>query len=110
MNAFDLALSFIVGLAAGAAYFAALWFTVRWLTAGRLALVWLLASAVIRVALLIGVFFWIMDGHLDRLFAALMGFLLVRLAATWPVRMGGRRHAKRQGTVPKPEATDASDA
>ena len=109
MDIFELALSFVVGLAAGAVYFAALWLTVRWLVRGGVAPIWLFASAVIRLAFLIGVLFWIMDGHLTRLFAALAGFLLVRIATTWPIRARGRRRAQEPGTATTPEANDATD-
>jgi F1F0 ATPase subunit 2 len=112
MNAFDVALAFVAGSAASAVYFAALWLSVRWFTGGRLALTWLLGSAVIRLALLTGFFFWIMGGHLDRLLAALAGFLLVRYAVTWPIRAGIRgQHTKGRGTAgTTAEATNATDA
>ena len=86
MDVFNLALSFVVGLAAGGVYFAGLWLTVRGFAGGRLAPGWLMVSAVIRLAFLVAVLAWIMDGHLGRLFAALAGILLVRFAAIWPMR------------------------
>lgn len=109
MNVFDLALAFAVGLAAGGVYFAALWLTVRWLADGRLAPAWLLVSAVLRLAFLIGILFWIMDGQADRLLAALAGFLLVRFAAIWPMRGRRTRGATGSGSAPTPEASDATD-
>jgi F1F0 ATPase subunit 2 len=109
MNIAELTLSFVVGLTAGAAYFAALWLTVQRLTRDRLSPVWLLLSAAVRLAFLIGVLFWIMDGQLDRLFAALAGFLLIRFAAIWPIRMSKHR-AREPAAITTPEAADATDA
>jgi len=110
MDIFGLALSFAVGMAAGAAYFAALWLTVRWLARGKLAPAWLLGSAVIRLALLIGVLFWVMNGQADRLLVALAGFLLVRFATVWPIRASQKSSAEAPATASAPEASDANDA
>lgn len=106
----DLAFSFVVGLAAGAAYLAALWLTVRWFTRGALAPIGLLVSAAIRIALLLVVLFWIMDGQSARLFAALAGFLLVRIATARSIRTDGGRRAGAPGTATTPEVRDATDA
>ena len=110
MDIFALTLPFIVGMAVGAVYFAALWLTVSRVTAGSLAPAWLLVSAVFRLALLIGVLFWIMDGQLNRLLAALVGFLLVRFAAIWQARMRKRENQRTTETAAMPEGSDATNA
>jgi F1F0 ATPase subunit 2 len=89
MNILDIAFSFVVGLAMGALYFGALWLTVSRFTHGGMAPAWLLVSAVIRLACLVGVLFWIAGGQVSRLLAALAGFLLVRFVVTWPIRSRG---------------------
>jgi F1F0 ATPase subunit 2 len=109
MITLDLVLSFIVGLAAGAVYFGALWLTVRWVTRGDLAPAWLLVSAAVRLAFLMGVLFWIMDGQIDRLAAALVGFLLVRLGAIWPLRRNRDVRARKSGPTIGTEVSDAAD-
>lgn len=76
-----LTLAFVVGLAAAGAYFAALWVTIRWFTRHAPSPAWLLVGAAIRLALLIGVLFWVTDGQIERLVAALAGFFIVRFVA-----------------------------
>jgi F1F0 ATPase subunit 2 len=109
MSFMDLALSFFAGSAAGAAYLGALWLSVRAVTRGGLSPAWLLVSAVVRLAFLLGALFWIMGGQISRLFAALVGFTLIRLAATWPGRRVEQR-ASRPRAASDREAGDAVDA
>lgn len=83
----DLAISFIMGLLIGAAYFVGLWLTVFRLTGMGLAPAWLFISAVVRLALLVATLFWIMDDRWERLLAALAGVLVARSIATWVTRV-----------------------
>lgn len=107
MDFFGLMFSFCVGLASGLAYFAALWLTIRWFTQRAVSPAWLLVSAAVRLAFLIGVLFWIMDGQIEKLLAALAGFFLVRFVAL----RRGRAAARRIGDIPvRSEASDAADA
>ena len=103
MALFDLIFAFAVGLLTGAIYFAALWYTVRWL-----APVWLLISTVLRLAFLVAVLFWVMDNDAMKLLAALAGFLVVRYGATWPLRRGDERERKGHDNRAT-EAVDATD-
>ena len=96
-----LVLASAVGLAAGGAYFAALWLTIRWFTQHSPSPAWLLVGAAIRLALLIGVLLWVTDGQVERLFAALAGFFLVRFVALRRGRGG------RQAPTPIPNGTGA---
>lgn len=107
---FDITISFAVGLIIGAAYFAGLWFTVRRLTDTGLAPLWLFLSAIIRLALLVGALFWIMDGRWERLLAALAGILVARLAATWIARVGAASDGKEGDRPPTIGAADADHA
>ena|SRR3990167_3756955 len=100
----EIALSFASGLLVGAAYFAGLWFTVRRLTGAGLAPVWLFASAIVRLALLIAALFWIVDDSWERLLAALAGII----AARW-IAMRSVRVAKANGPI-RPQTTGAADA
>ena len=107
---FDLTLSFAAGLLVGAAYFAGLWFTVRRITDSGLAPLWLLVSAVVRLAFLIAALFWIMDGRWERLLAALAGVLVARLVATWTARVNDAPEGKRASRPQTIGATDADHA
>jgi F1F0 ATPase subunit 2 len=83
---FEITISFAAGLIVGTAYFVGLWFTVRRLTGAGLAPLWLIISAVVRLAFLIAALFWIMDDRWERLLAALAGILVARVVATWTAR------------------------
>lgn len=78
MNYGDIARSFALGMALGAFYFLGLWFTVSRLPSFRRPVLFVAASFLLRLSLAVGGFLLIMDGRLDRLFAALIGFLVVR--------------------------------
>jgi F1F0 ATPase subunit 2 len=69
---FILILMFMAGLALGALYFISLWETVRRLerTGGGARL--LAISFVVRLAIILTVFFFLMHGHWDRLAATMI--------------------------------------
>lgn len=71
----------IFGALAGTAYLGALWLTVARLNRMRRPLLVFGASAVMRIAIILGVFGWVASLGWDKLFAALGGFVLLRIAA-----------------------------
>jgi F1F0 ATPase subunit 2 len=79
---FILAMMFIAGLALGAFYFIGLWQTVCRLaqTENRIGL--LLASYVLRLAVVLTAFYFLMSGHWERIVAALIGFVVMRKILT----------------------------
>lgn len=89
-----LGLSLLGGIALGSMYFLTLWWMVQKLVGGRGAHVWIVASVVVRVVLVLGVFvpavFW---GGWPALLAALGGFVIARMVLIrWlpaPVRGSG---------------------
>jgi F1F0 ATPase subunit 2 len=83
LNIFAIAGSFIGGLGLGAAYCAMLWLAVRRLRAARRPIVWLVATAVPRIAVPLAGFYWIMQSGWMHLMAGLAGFLLARLAVQY---------------------------
>lgn len=81
----SLLLSFAGGLVLGAAYLAALWFTVRRIATARRPGLWLFVSAVVRVTLLLAGFYWLSQGRWQGIVASLFGFIVARFVATnWP--------------------------
>jgi F1F0 ATPase subunit 2 len=78
----SLALMFTAGLALGAFYFISLWQTLRRLprTESRVRL--LIISYVLRLAVVLTVLYLLMDGHWERLAAAMVGFVLMRKILT----------------------------
>ncbi len=83
---FILSLMFMAGLALGAFYFISLWLTLRSLaqTENRASL--LLTSYVLRLAVVLTAFYFLMDGHWERLAVAMIGFLVVRRIITYHFR------------------------
>ena len=74
--------SFIAGVLLGGVFFGGLWLTVsRGLTSPKAAL-WFAASSFLRMALVLGGLYFVGIGSLPRLAACLLGFIVVRIAAT----------------------------
>lgn len=81
-------------MALGAAYAALLWLSVRRFVHARRPALGLVAGSAMRIALVLGGFYLVMDGQWERLAACFAGFLLVRVAAT---RWAGPDAAPRPG-------------
>jgi F1F0 ATPase subunit 2 len=81
----DLIIPFIGGLLLSGFYFAALWLTVRRLPQSDHPLLTLGVSVVLRMSVLLGGFYGLMQGHWERLVACLAGFFIVR--TLWVVQM-----------------------
>lgn len=96
-----LTVAFVFGAALGLLYFLGLWATVRRLPTLRWAPLWLLASLVLRLALLLGGLYWIGGADWRRFMAALLGIVLVRL---WVTRRLG---VSPTGAWPKPSSRSA---
>jgi F1F0 ATPase subunit 2 len=86
-----LVISFTIGLALGALYLGTLWIAVRRLPRAKRPGFSLLSSAVLRIVLLLTAWYWIADGSWEILLACLLGFLILRFAATWWVTAGVKR-------------------
>jgi F1F0 ATPase subunit 2 len=84
----ELVIASAAGLLVGALYFAGLWWAVRRLVHTRHATIGLFASTLVRLLLLLGALFWIMDGRWQRLLAAVAGVIVARAVATRAARAG----------------------
>lgn len=73
-----LVLALVVGLIAGGIFFVGLWFTVQRLAVAKRPAPLLIFSSVVRVAIVLGAFFLVGRGHIDRMLVCLSGFLLAR--------------------------------
>lgn len=76
----------VLGLILGGLYFYGLWFTVRHLAQLSRPGLWLLASWIVRVGLLMAGVYLIAGGDWRRLVAALAGILLARILLTRRLR------------------------
>lgn len=90
----SLAAAFVAGIVLGALYVAALWAAVSRLTRLHQPALALVAGSVLRIGLLLGAFYLVMDGRWERLFACFAGFLVVRIAT---IRWASADAAPRSG-------------
>ncbi len=90
-ESFRLVSAFAIGLALGVFYLGTLWVVVQRLHRSKRPGVLLLSSAVIRIGLLLVAWYWVADGNWERLLACLLGFLILRFAATRWVMAGVKR-------------------
>lgn len=74
--------AFAAGLVLGAFYFIALWRTVCKLPDTPHPLRLMLGSFVVRIAVVLPGFYFVMSGHWERLVMALLGFILMRRLLT----------------------------
>ncbi len=87
-----LVLMFAAGMALGALYFVGLWQTVKRLPQAEGRGLLLLVSLVVRLSVLLAVFYFLLqDGRWERLAAALIGFVVMRKILT--VRLGPQKTA-----------------
>jgi F1F0 ATPase subunit 2 len=73
-----LPLAFIGGLVLGLLYFRFLWLTVRHLAVSPRPIRLMVISFAARLGVILSAFYFIMDGHGERLFIALSGFIAAR--------------------------------
>ncbi len=81
-----IALSVAAGVGLGLLYFGGLWLTVRRLAGSRRPAMLFGASFVVRLALTVVGFYFVMDGSWERALACLGGFLIARQILTSRLR------------------------
>jgi F1F0 ATPase subunit 2 len=79
-----LAADFFAGMVLGAFYFIGLWRTVRQLPSVKSPAHLLLGSLILRMAVVMAVFYFIMGtGHWERLASAMLGFIITKKILTY---------------------------
>jgi len=79
-----LAADFFAGMMLGAFYFIGLWRTVRQLPSIKSPAYLLLGSLILRMAVVMAVFYFIMGtGHWERLASAMLGFIITKKILTY---------------------------
>jgi len=92
-----LLLALVAGIFLGALFFGGLWWTVqRGLTSHQPAL-WFLGSMLVRTAIAVSGFYFVMQGDWRRLVACLAGFLLARICT---VRLTRSSFSKSSHLIP----------
>ncbi|MDB5387885.1 MAG: hypothetical protein JWM11_3531 [Planctomycetaceae bacterium] len=75
--------AFITGMLLGIMFFGGLWWTVQQGLASSIPAIWFLSSLLLRMGLALAGFYWISQGHWERLGVCLVGFLIARSFVTW---------------------------
>lgn len=76
---------FPIGFILGLLYFSCLWFTVQRMATSRHPILLMVGSGLARIVLALLGFYLLIGGHWERLFIAMVGFLMARtlLIARW---------------------------
>ncbi|MFA5985128.1 MAG: ATP synthase subunit I [Methylococcaceae bacterium] len=69
---------FLAGAVLGGLFFGGLWWTINKSLASPQPALWLLSSLLLRMGLTLAVFYWLSDGHWQRLISCLLGFIVAR--------------------------------
>lgn len=78
-DTFSLILSGIAGMAIGLLYFGGLWLTIRQLPQSRHPVLLMMSSLIVRTAITVGAFYYVMNQHWERAIACLIGFIAIRM-------------------------------
>lgn len=83
MNEFlILALALMAGLLIGAIFFGGLWWTVQKGVLSPRPALWFFGSLLLRMSLVLAGFYFVSDGHWQRLLPCLLGFVVARFIVT----------------------------
>lgn len=76
----------VVGVLLGAMFFGGLWWTVRKGLSSQRPALWFFGSLLLRMSIALAGFYYVSDGHWERLMMCLLGFVMARLIVTWLTR------------------------
>jgi F1F0 ATPase subunit 2 len=76
---FGLMLALVAGVLLGGMFFGGLWWTVQKRLSSKQPALWFLGSMLLRTGIALGGFYFIADGHWERLLVCLLGFVIARL-------------------------------
>lgn len=80
--------SLSIGALLGGLFFGGLWWTVRKSLVSERPAVWILTSLLLRMGITLAGFYWVGNGHWERLILCLFGFLIVRQLITRRLKPG----------------------
>jgi F1F0 ATPase subunit 2 len=90
-----LTLSLMAGLLLGALFFGGLWWTVRKGFSSKQPALWFSGSLLLRMPLALAGFYYVGQGHWERLMACLLGFVIARFIVKRLTRTPIERHTSR---------------
>jgi len=82
----DLLPALLTGILLGLFFFIGLWWTVRRLAIAKRVALWFAGSMLLRTAIVLLGFYFILGDSWQRLLAGLLGFICARLMVTWFTR------------------------
>ena len=85
-----LMLAWVAGGALGVVFFGGLWWTVRRGAMSERPALWFLGSGLLRMGIVLSGFYFVGDGHWQRLLICLLGFVMARFVVTRLVRASGK--------------------
>jgi F1F0 ATPase subunit 2 len=96
-----LALALVAGVLLGAIFFGGLWWTVRRCVSSEKPALWVCGSALLRTSTVLAGFYFVAQGHWERLVVCLCGFVMARFIG---IRLA---RAEEKPTWPAQEASHA---
>ena len=82
----------VTGLVLGAIFFGGLWWSVRQGVSSKHPALWFLGSALVRMCIVLGGFYFIGREHWERLVLCLLGFVIARFLVMRITRTPVERH------------------
>jgi F1F0 ATPase subunit 2 len=79
----NLVLNLVTGILLGAIFFGGLWWTVQKVVSSKRSALWLFGSLLLRTSIALAGFYFVAQGHLERLLTCLLGFVAARLIVMW---------------------------
>ena len=76
-------LPLIAGIALGCLFFLGLWVTVKKAVGSKYAPLWVLASSLLRTAIVLTGFYFVADGSWERILVCVLGFIGARFLTMW---------------------------
>ena len=89
----SLVVPFMAGVGLGAVFFGGLWWTVTRAVSSRWPALWLIASKILRMGVVLAGFYWVGHNDWERLAACLVGFVSAR---TGVMKMTGTTAKRRR--------------